>query len=251
MGYAAKPPVCNPDLPEYDEEKCAAVTAERRAAETAFAKTDKPARHRLTGQIIKRQDPADAIPTCGPDVSVALEATLESVGKQFDTLSLEQREVECSLSHLYGKWDILFEPMPVGCASTSCSDTVSVRGRCYDYWKVNYILFGYISQRCEFGRLKTEGLVAGQKLIRKPLVDGDWEGEYTRDVVGFTRIGYRWTGLLPDDVPGPTGGFSHCEPCEASPRTEALPTTWPSISSELAGTEGAVSPDMTITVTPE
>jgi hypothetical protein len=31
-------------------------------------------------------------------------------------------------------------------------------------------------------------LVAGQKLIRKPIVDGDWDNEYTGDVRGFMRI---------------------------------------------------------------
>jgi hypothetical protein len=77
-----------------------------------------------------------------------------------------------------------------------------------------------------------EGLVAGQKLIRKPLVDGDWENEYTGDVRGFMRIGYNWDGSLPSSLPGPTGGFGGCKPCDKTGANDpkyssAFSTTWP------------------------
>ena len=77
-----------------------------------------------------------------------------------------------------------------------------------------------------------EGLVAGQKLIRKPLVDGDWENEYTGDVRGFMRIGYNWDGSLSSSLPGPTGGFGGCKPCDKAgakdPKySSAFSTTWP------------------------
>jgi hypothetical protein len=107
-----------------------------------------------------------------------------------------------------------------------------VHGTCYDKWKVNYILFGRIASLCKFWRLTMEGMIAGQKLIRKPLVDGDWENEYTQDVRGFARIGYKWNGSLPSVLPSSTGGFDTCKKCDAAGADDptyksAFLTTWP------------------------
>lgn len=169
---------------------------------------------------------------CGPEVSAGLAATMNAVKTRFDALSDDEKSKRCSLGHLFGTWDIVFPSPPAGCGEGACSDTVMVSGKCYDKWKVNYILFGRISSLCDFWRIKMEGLVAGQKLIRKPLVDGDWENEYTGDVRGFMRIGYNWDGSLPSSLPGPTGGFGGCKPCDKAGANDpkyssAFSTTWP------------------------
>jgi hypothetical protein len=157
---------------------------------------------------------------------------MSAVKTRFDALSDEEKAKRCALSHLFGTWEIVFLSPPAGCGEGACSDTVMVSGKCYDKWKVNYILFGRISSLCDFWRIKMEGLVAGQKLIRKPLIDGDWENEYTGDVRGFMRIGYNWDGSLPSSLPGPTGGFSGCKPCDKAGASDpkyssAFSTTWP------------------------
>jgi RHS repeat-associated protein len=169
---------------------------------------------------------------CGPDVTVGLEATMNAVRKRFDPLPDDEKSRVCSLEHLYSTWDIVFPSPPAGCGEGACYDTVMVKGTCYDKWKVNYILFGRISKLCDFWRNKMEGLVAIQKLIRKPIIDGDWEYEYTGDVRGFMRIGYDWNGSLPSSLPGPTGGFSGCKPCDRIGSADlkfrtAFMTTWP------------------------
>lgn len=195
-----------------------------------------------TGRRVERRTPPDSrfgdpnCKSCGPEVSAGLVATLAAVQTRFDALTDEQKEQQCSLSHLFGTWDIDFPAPPKGCGEGACTDTVMVNGKCYDKWKVNYILFGRISSLCDFWRIKMEGLVVGQKLIRKPLIDGDWENEYTGDVRGFMRIGYDWSGQLPSTLPGPTGGFSSCGPCKAAGAnsaaySSAFDTTWPKAQS--------------------
>ena len=169
---------------------------------------------------------------CGPEVSAGLAATMNAVKTRFDALSDDEKAKRCALSHLFGTWDIVFPSPPAGCGEGACSDTVMVSGKCYDKWKVNYILFGRISSLCDFWRIKMEGIVAAQKLIRKPFVDGDWENEYTGDVRGFTRIGYNWDGSLLSGLPGPTGGFGGCKPCDKAGAKDwkyssAFSTTWP------------------------
>jgi len=169
---------------------------------------------------------------CGTEVSAALAATLGDVKAQFDALSSEEKREVCSLSHLATTWDIIFPEPPAGCGEGPCTDTVMVHGKCYDKWKVNYLLFGYISKLCGFSRAKMEALIAAQKLVRKPCIDGDWEYEYTGDVRGFARIGFNWDGSLPTDLPGPNGGFGKSTPCDKpgahDPKyRSSFPTTWP------------------------
>lgn len=77
-----------------------------------------------------------------------------------------------------------------------------------------------------------ELMVAGQKLIRKPLIDNDWSNEYTEDVRGFARIGYNWKGMLPSTLPNSTGGFDKCKKCDAAGADDckyksAFRTSWP------------------------
>ena len=194
-------------------------------------------RDRVQRRPERRAQPRDSFgdpkcTRCGPEVSAGLAATMSAVKTRFDALSDEEKAKRCALSHLFGTWDIVFPSPPAGCGEGACSDTVMVNGKCYDKWKVNYILFGRISSLCDFWRIKMEGLVAGQKLIRKPLVDGDWENEYTGDVRGFMRIGYNWDGSLSSSLPGPTGGFGGCKPCDKAgakdPKySSAFSTTWP------------------------
>ena len=152
---------------------------------------------------------------CGPEVDSGLAATMERAQQQFGALLPEQKTQACSLSHLYGSWDIYFPDPPKGCGAGQCADTVMVGGKCYDKWKVNYILFGRIMSLCDRWRVTMEALVAAQKLIRKPLVDGDWEYEYTTDVRGFARIGYGWNGSWPSSLPDSTGGKDKCKKCDA------------------------------------
>ena len=169
---------------------------------------------------------------CGPEVSGALAGTLSGVKARFDALSEAHKKKVCSLGHLAGTWDIRFPDPPAGCGEGACTQTVMVNGKCYDQWKVNYLLFGYISKLCGFSRAKMEALIAAKKLIRKPCIDGDWEYEYTGDIKGFARIGFKWDGALPSELPGPTGGFSGCKPCDKpgadDPKYKsAFGITWP------------------------
>jgi RHS repeat-associated protein len=82
---------------------------------------------------------------CGPEVSAGLAATMNAVKTRFEALSDDEKSKRCSLGHLFGTWDIVFPSPPAGCGEGACSDTVMVSGKCYDKWKVNYILFGRIS----------------------------------------------------------------------------------------------------------
>ncbi len=169
---------------------------------------------------------------CGPEVADGLVATMNAVKAKFDALSNDAKTQRCSFSHLFATWDIIFPSPPRGCGEGPCSETVMVRGKCYDQWKVNYILFGRIASLCDFWRLTMEGLIAGQKLIRKPIIDRDWENEYTEDVRGFARIGYNWNGNLPSGLPSSTGGFDACKRCDAPGSTDSkykstFSTTWP------------------------
>jgi hypothetical protein len=159
---------------------------------------------------------------------------MNAVKTRFEALSDDEKSKRCSLGHLFGTWDIVFPSPPAGCGEGACSDTVMVSGKCYDKWKVNYILFGRISSLCDFWRIKMEGLVAGQKLIRKPLVDDDWENEYTGDVRGFMRIGYNWDGSLPSGLLDrllrlTLASASHAtNPARMTPKySSAFSTTWP------------------------
>ncbi|HRT59254.1 MAG TPA: RHS repeat-associated core domain-containing protein, partial [Candidatus Paceibacterota bacterium] len=168
---------------------------------------------------------------CGPDVSSGLAPTLAAVKSRFYSPTTDKKNV-CSLSHLFGTWGIVFPTPPKGCGEGRCSSTVMVNGKCYDKWNVNYLLFGYISKLCGFSRTKMEALVAGQKLIRKPVCDGDWRYQYTGDVRGYMRIGFAWNGKLPAELPGPTGGFSGCKACDKpgwnDPKYKGpFSTTWP------------------------
>ncbi|MFO1513960.1 MAG: RHS repeat-associated core domain-containing protein [Verrucomicrobiota bacterium] len=192
----------------------------------------------LTGRRVERLSPVEPsrgdrkCTGCGPEVSAGLGATMSVVKTRFDALSDDEKAKRCALSHLFGTWDINFPSPPPGCGEGACYETVMVSGKCYDKWKVNYILFGRISSLCDFWRIKMEGVVAAQKLIRKPLVDGDWENEYTGDVRGFMRIGYDWNGSLPAGLPGPTGGFGGCKSCDKAGAKDpkysaAFGTTWP------------------------
>jgi hypothetical protein len=157
---------------------------------------------------------------------------MNAVKTKFDALPKEAKTQRCSYSYLFRTWDIVFPSPPAGCGKGRCTETVMVRGTCYDQWKVNYILFGRISSLCDFWQLTMEGLIAGQKLIRKPLIDNDWENEYTEDVRGFARIGYNWSGSLPSSLPASTGGCDSCKKCDGSESDDpqyksAFPSTWP------------------------
>lgn len=61
-----------------------------------------------------------------------------------------------------GTWDINFPDPPAGCGEGPCWQTVMVNGKCYDLWKVNYILFGRMSSLCDFWEIKMEGVLAAQ-----------------------------------------------------------------------------------------
>jgi RHS repeat-associated protein len=194
---------------------------------------DEPSRYRC-GRRAPSECCANGDPNCnkcGPDISSGLAPTLAAVKSRFDSPTTDKKKV-CSLSHLFGTWDIVFPTPPKGCGEGKCSSTVMVNGKCYDKWNVNYLLFGYISKLCGFSRAKMETLVAGQKLIRKPLCDGDWRYQYTGDVRGYMRIGFAWNGELPAELPGPTGGFSGCKACDKpgwnDPKYKGpFSTTWP------------------------
>ena len=158
---------------------------------------------------------------CGPEVDSGLAATMAAVSQEFGALSLEQKGKACSRIHLSKTWDITFPDSPKGCGEGQCNLSVMVGGKCYDKWKVNYILFGRIMSLCDRWRATMETLVAAQKLIRKPFIDGKMKYEYTTDVRGFARIGYDWNGSLPSSLPDSTGGFDKCKKCDAPEAKDA------------------------------
>ncbi len=90
---------------------------------------------------------------CGPEIADGLAATMNQVKRKFDALTVAEKTQRCSMGFLFNTWDIAFPAPPSGCGAGACDDTVMVRGKCYDKWKVNYMLFGRISSLCDFWRL--------------------------------------------------------------------------------------------------
>jgi len=158
---------------------------------------------------------------CGPNIEQGLIKTMLAVNKRFNNDDKFKKKI-CSKLHLKNVWDIYFPPKPKGCGDGDpCYETFMVRGKCYDQWKINYILFGRISKLCEFWKPTMEVMVAAHKLLIKPFIqikqNEKFENEYTSDVKGWARIGYNFNGSLPSGLPKSTGGYNKkCKKCDKS-----------------------------------
>ena len=131
---------------------------------------------------------------CGPEISQGIYNTLRDVEKQFKALTPDAKKSACSKLHLYLVWDIAFPVPPQECATECCEDTYSFLGKCYWKWEINYVLFGKISQLCDFDENTMQLMVLGQKVIVKPVQKAiclqNGFGEYTQAVFGFAQLGY-------------------------------------------------------------
>ena len=141
----------------------------------------------------------------------------------------------CTGIHLAGTWDINFPEN--GCKRTDeCSEVVSVNGRLYNKWDVNYVLFGKISSLCDICAVQMHAMIAAHKIVMKPNIqlinnlfgdgrDGfEWEWKYS--LHQWAMIGRDFDGHLPNLIPEDNSNQFNCKICEEA-YSDAMQTTWP------------------------
>jgi len=100
-----------------------------------------------------------------------------------------------------------------------CNDTVTIDGKCYSYWDVNYALWGKGARLCEFTLKMAKSQSWLYKMTLKAVVNligKDWETfvggpdaifEWTPQVSGWTEYGYN---LQP--YPPQPEAYKDCKP---------------------------------------
>ena len=83
--------------------------------------------------------------TCGPKVDDALMSMIAEVRRRFTGLGFWQRVEACSAGLM--RWDIA-EFYGTHFGTGLCKDTVTLDGRCYWKWDINYVLYGAVEYNC-------------------------------------------------------------------------------------------------------
>jgi RHS repeat-associated protein len=167
--------------------------------------------------------------SCGPEVGTALLKTLQEVNARFSKLDDQGKKSACDKLELAGRWDITFPDPPKGCGEGDCAGTVSVGGKCYSSWVVNYSLFGRIAKLCGFYRTTMDAMILGNKGVIKPILqtitEEPYQWQYTEDVRTFADLGYDMN--LSASLPPSSHGYGDCKKCDKTVPQSAFKTDWP------------------------
>jgi RHS repeat-associated protein len=98
---------------------------------------------------------------CGPDITSAVEATLQDIRDQFGRLDWLQKDGGCGALYFppwraVDAWDMLnvqgfsWQPTPIERQHcSSCLEEVTYKGGCYSLSQINYIMFGLVNKLCD------------------------------------------------------------------------------------------------------
>ena len=99
----------------------------------------------------------DACPICGPDISVSLTLMDNRIRHMMLIMDPAMKTHACASMFSSDGWDIPIlvghqGPSVEGCPSDNrCNGTVTVDGKCFDHFAVNYYLFGLLNKLCGNG----------------------------------------------------------------------------------------------------
>ena len=100
----------------------------------------------------------------------------------------------------------------------TCYHTVTVGGKCYNSWDVNYLAYGWAANACGFSYSDMLAHVVGWKTIFKQ----DWER--LPGAIAFSTLGY--LGMSSPSPSEASFGEPSCVPCGKS-YTGNLKSKWP------------------------
>jgi RHS repeat-associated protein len=165
---------------------------------------------------------------CGLSVDGALRLTHSDVISRFNKLSSWQRVKACApiwlpAGNFHMAWDMTemtwnwSRNMRCG-RSATCDQTVTVGGKCFNAWDVNYMLYGWASQLCGMSLIAMRDRVIAWKALKADF-------DRLPGALAFSVRG--WSGgltPLPPEVP--PIGYPSCVRC---PRTypKHLGSVWP------------------------
>jgi hypothetical protein len=164
---------------------------------------------------------------CGQAVDQALRLTQTDVVNRFNSLSFWGQCKACAPIYLpVGDWSMAWDmydmtwnwkhKMQCGTVTT-CDQTVTVGGNCYNAWDVNYLLYGWAANLCDMGENDMLAHVEGYKILKQ-----DWKRLY--GAVWFAELG--WHGRFSPLPPQWLMGYPSCLPCSRAYPTQ-LGSVWP------------------------
>ena len=103
-------------------------------------------------------------------------------------------------------------------AMPTCDQTVTVGGKCYNAWDVNYVLYGWAASLCGLNPLAMEARIIVWKTAKGDL-------DRLPGAIKFADLG--WFGLFsPLPVEAPPVGYPSCHPCPLT-YSANLNSVWP------------------------
>jgi len=165
---------------------------------------------------------------CGRSVDQALQLTKTDVENRFNKPSFWGQCKACAPIYLpvgdwsmawdmdAMTWDGWFHNMKCGNVTT-CEYTVTVGGKCYNAWDVNYLLYGWAASLCDMGENDMVAHVEGYKILKR-----DWKR--LAGAVWFAELG--WHGRFSPLPPQWMMGYPSCTPCPLSYQSQ-LDSVWP------------------------
>jgi hypothetical protein len=113
-----------------------------------------------------------------------------------------------------------------------CNQSMMLDGQCHYIWEVNYVMIGTMSRLCGHSHTKMQSIIAGWKLLLKPLCEGGGT-EWNLRVVGWANLAYSipLSPVFGRDYfhPHPEGhpSMKDCLSCECRNKMTFWGTKWP------------------------
>jgi len=145
---------------------------------------------------------------CGPDGTVALDATLQQAENRFNSASVFGKVKGCFYMFInpitaMDAWDLTCNS---GGSGQGCENTITIKGGCYHPWEVNYALYGRGAKLCKGFFFLARNQAWLYKMTIKALVNlgmndhpGSWYGtpesifEWSPQVSGWSKYGFDGT----------------------------------------------------------